>query len=248
MIPDNHKLSLFTRLRQYPSTYTVPGSLPVLFFGDAFLAKIATVGLNPSDKEYLDKNGLELTGSERRLETLGSLAATSRNDLTEGQCERAIETMRTYYRPGKPVYAWFRPLDRVTEAMGCNYETGGVAHLDLVQEATTPTWSRLRKVDRAEFDVLRSTNLPFLQWEIENFRFETIICNGRTPFNTVCGLVNGKVTQTGRVARLEWFVAEAELSGRKVCLLGWNLPLTRPTGLDASGESDFGRLLFAKCH
>jgi hypothetical protein len=39
------------RLRWGPWESSVPGSLPVLFFGDIFQAKAATVGLNPSRRE-----------------------------------------------------------------------------------------------------------------------------------------------------------------------------------------------------
>jgi len=41
------------RLRCTPSLSSVRHSLPVLFFGDLFTARIATVALNPSWQEYL---------------------------------------------------------------------------------------------------------------------------------------------------------------------------------------------------
>jgi hypothetical protein len=58
---------LFDRLRQEPLQASVPASLPVLFFGDLFTATVATVGLNPSKLEYLDKNGNELSGARHRV-------------------------------------------------------------------------------------------------------------------------------------------------------------------------------------
>jgi hypothetical protein len=54
---------LYERLRRAPSASTVPGSLPVLFFGDLFSARVATVGLNPSNQEYTTRDGAMLTGS-----------------------------------------------------------------------------------------------------------------------------------------------------------------------------------------
>ncbi len=36
-------------------------------------------------------------------------------------------------------------MARVVEALGLSYERGEVAHLDLVQEATSPTWSELTR-------------------------------------------------------------------------------------------------------
>src|SRR5712692_8114276 len=86
------------RLRRAPSRSTVPGSLPVLFFGDLFTARIATLGLNPSDQEYLTPSVYELIGASRRFETLTSLGAQDRALLTVDQCDRAVERMRDYFR------------------------------------------------------------------------------------------------------------------------------------------------------
>lgn len=84
------------RLRRPPSRSSVPGSLPVLFFGDLPGARIATVGLKPSRREYLDPSGRELTGALRRFETLESVGAPRREDLTDDQVDQAIRTMRAY--------------------------------------------------------------------------------------------------------------------------------------------------------
>ena len=105
--------------------------------------------------------------------------------------------MCDYYKPGKPVYSWFRSLDRVTQAMGFRYDLGEVAHLDLLQEATDPTWSKLSRIAPAEFDKLRVQDLPFLQWQFKSFPVRTIICNGRTVFKEVCRLINGQVLKEG---------------------------------------------------
>lgn len=234
---------LYARLRQPPSPSSVPWSLPVLFFGDLLNAGVATVGLNPSDQEYLGRGGVELDGAARRFETLTSLDATDRSSLTDEQCDRAIQRMRTYYQLGKPIYNWFRSLDRVTRAMGYRYEAGEVAHLDLAQEATNPTWSKLAQTSPTEFETLRSADLPFLRWQFEAFPLHTVICNGRTVFNEVCRLIDGQVKGEGKLQRITWYVGKATLAGRQVRLAGWNLPLARPTGLGATGEEELGQVL-----
>jgi hypothetical protein len=66
-------------------------------FGDLFVARVATVGLNPSWQEYLGRDKHELTGPFRRFETLRSLGISSRGSLTQEQCDRAITTMRAYF-------------------------------------------------------------------------------------------------------------------------------------------------------
>jgi hypothetical protein len=241
-IPQHLCSALCSRLRFPPFPSSVPNSLPVLFFGDLFQARAATIGLNPSHQEYLDRNGNELDGAERRFETLTSLGAKDRTTLTDEQCAHAMETMRGYYGAGKPVYSWFRPLDRVTRAMGLSYERSEVAHLDLAQEATDPTWSKLRDSSPEEFDALRARDLPFLRWELENFPLTMLICNGRTVYDEVSNLITAKTEEQGTLALIRWYVGSANIAGRKVSVVGWNRPLTRPTGLGQAGEEDMGRM------
>jgi hypothetical protein len=236
----------YARLRQSPGPSSVAQSLPVLFFGDLLVARVGTIGLNPSHQEYLDRRGIELCGTDRRFESLTSLGADNRSLLTDDQCNRAIETMRGYYRPGKPVYGWFRSLDRVMRGMGYDYAAGEVVHLDLAQEATDPTWSRLAQTAPDEFETLRRTDLPFLRWQLQEFPLDLLICNGRTVTEEVCRLIGGRITERGQLRRITWFVGSAEIDRRRINLAGWNIPLARPTGLGVVGEEELGRILVAR--
>ncbi|HEY7780502.1 MAG TPA: hypothetical protein VIC85_09860 [Ktedonobacterales bacterium] len=235
---------LYQRLRRPPTAHTVAGALPVLFFGDLFTAEIATVGLNPSDHEYVDQRGIELTGGQRRFETLTSLGAASRMTLTDDQCARAIETMRSYYQREERVYSWFRGLFRVIEAMGYTYRAGQVAHLEVVQEATRPAWAELERMAPLETKTLFAADREFLRWQLRNFAPRAVVCNGRTVFDEVRGIVErGRIVNSGELARLTWYVGLGHVDGQPIGLAGWNLPLARATGLGAEGERDLGRLL-----
>lgn len=234
---------LCARLRRSPTRFTVSGSLPVLFFGELLSATVATIGLNPSAREYVDRHGKELDGLFRRFETEHSLGVTGRHQLTSEQCDQAIETMRSYYRPGKPVYSWFRSLERVLSGMGVSYVAGEAAHLDLVQEATHPTWSALKVADSAETAALLAADTPFLLWQLRSFPLRAVVCNGRTVFDAVCTLTGAKLVETGKFARLTWNVATTEVGGRTMAVVGWNFPLARATGLDKAGHVELGRLL-----
>ena len=55
---------------------------PVPSFGDLSSARIATVGLNPSNREFVDGLGNELEGPSRRFHTLKSLGIASWADRT----------------------------------------------------------------------------------------------------------------------------------------------------------------------
>lgn len=233
------------RLKRSSSTYSVRGSLPVVAFGDFESAKVATVGLNPSAQEYLDRNGSELVGSARRFETLGSLGAQNRAALTDDQCEQALVTMKAYFQPGKPVYSWFAPLTRVLAGFGVDYASRGATHLDLVQEATSPKWTELLRSDPQAVANLLASDLPFLNEQIRSFGYETVLCNGRTALDHVARLLEARMTSTVRFGALGKVVVsrgETVLGGKRVRVAGWNLPLAR-AGLTISELSELGQLL-----
>ncbi|MGH2532607.1 MAG: hypothetical protein ACRDJW_09900 [Thermomicrobiales bacterium] len=241
MITPTIEESLHARLRRAPSRFTVPESLPILFFGDLLTARIATVGLNPSRREYTDKRDRELDGPQRRFETLRSLGATDRAILSPEQCNKAVATMRAYYRPSGPAYSWFAPLVRVVRGMGFEYATGDVAHLDLVQEATDPTWSALNAKHPDEALALRTADGPFLRWQMEAFPLNVLVCNGRTVFDGVCQLTEAEFVASHKIARLNCHVAVAKVGGRRLGVIGWNIPLARPTGLTSEDQVALGR-------
>jgi hypothetical protein len=219
----------------------VPGTLPVLFFGDLLQAEVATVGLNPSDQEYLDKDGVMLEGAAKRFATLSSLGAPDRAELTDAQCAEAVEWMRDYYEPGKPVYrSWFNGLSRVIEGFGASFHERSATHLDLVQESTSPVWSGLPP---GEKNALLEQDLPFLEWEIRAFPLRAVICTGKTVSDNVRRQLRVAVEEEGTLARIKWWVGRADFDGRGVGFAGWNFPLARPTGLGRDGETMLGELL-----
>lgn len=228
------------RLRRAETEASVKGSTPVLFFGDIFSARVATVGLNPSDQEFLDRNGEPLPESKRRFETLASLNAQSRGSLTDEQCERSIQTMRDYFTEGKPVYGWFRALERVCQGFGVSQSGGSAVHLDLFQEATTKVWSDLDPADRQP---LLDQDLPFLKWQLQAFPFDAVLCTSKSVSNHVRALFSVKEVETGQLAKMRWWIGRADVGARTLAFAGWNLPLARATGLGAEGEVALGQLL-----
>lgn len=234
---------LHDRLRWPVVNGTVAGSLPVLFFGNLPSATTATVGINPSRQEYLSPKGVELDGTLRRFETLRSLGCTQRASLTAGQCEQAITTMRGYFCADRPVYSWFRSLVRVVDGFGASLQAGTCAHLDLVQEATDPVWSGLHATERAAADAVLTRDLQFLRWQIESFPLQTVICTSAIVLRNVMPLVSAEVVRSGTLGRVRWTVARGDARGRSVTVVGWNIPLARPTGLDAAGHTGLGELL-----
>ncbi|NTU81844.1 MAG: hypothetical protein HGA45_21120 [Chloroflexales bacterium] len=76
----------------------VSGSTPVVAFGNARTAAVATLGLNPSRVEFLDRAGNELPEPRRRLETLRSLAITGLLDAPEAAVAQVIAGCDAYFQ------------------------------------------------------------------------------------------------------------------------------------------------------
>lgn len=228
------------RLRRGAVASTVRASLPVLFFGDLFTARVATVGLNPSWQEYLSKDRAELDGVKRRFETLGSVGAADREGLTDAQCARVTHTMRGYFGPEKPVYSWFAGLSRVVEGFGGSFGAGTAAHLDLVQESTDPVWTDVFKADRDTGAAMLDADLPFLRWQIEAFAISTVICTSRTVLDTVVRITDAQRIETGNFAGRRWTVARASLGDREITVVGWNIPLARRPGMTREEQAELG--------
>jgi len=228
------------RLRAEPIAETVPGSLPVLFFGNFFAASIATVGLNPSLQEYLSPGGEELDGPGRRFETLRSLGVPSRSSLSDEHAVQAMARMRGYFECGKPVYRWFGGLSRVVQGMGFSFTEGCAVHLDLLQEATDPTWSRLRPTART---MVLGRDLQFLRRQIEEFPLRAVVCTSRRVLDEVNQMLSATVVAQGKLERVRWTVGIAGTPRGSVGIVGWNIPLARPTGLTGDGQVHLGQLL-----
>ena len=136
----------------------VPGSTPVLAFGDPSTVWVATLGLNPSKVEFLDREGRMLAGDERRLETLASLHCADLTTAPDVAVAEVFAGCDNYFR--RRPYGWFNKLERVLRHAGASYFDGTACHLDLVLWATDPVWGKL---DRATRETLLAADLPFLR-------------------------------------------------------------------------------------
>jgi hypothetical protein len=68
------------------------------FCGDVRRAAVATLGWNPSKREFLDGGGNELVGSERRLETLGSIGEENLATASPRAMARVFEGCNNYFQ------------------------------------------------------------------------------------------------------------------------------------------------------
>jgi len=158
----------------------VPGSTPVISFGDFRAASVATLGINPSNREF-ESNKVLLKGQSRRLATLESLNATSLSSLTDDQVLQVVQDCNRYF--SGPYYHWFDTLDKVMKpGLGVSYFDGSACHLDLVQWATSKKWSDLSPTEKQHF--LRDGK-THLKNQIENSPLSVILVNGQSVWSAI---------------------------------------------------------------
>lgn len=174
----------------------VVSSTPVVAFGDPSVATVATLGINPSRREFVDKEAVLLDGASRRLSTLVSLGAESCASLTDQQARKVIDDCARYFDADRNPYGqWFNPLDRlIRSGTGASYYDGSACHLDLVQWATDPVWGGLDETVKQELLV---DGLPHLRALLNFGSTELVLLNGRAVLAQVgeVGLVD--LTQCG---------------------------------------------------
>src|ERR1700675_1585 len=109
MIPEYIEARI--RQRKPDGIPVVAGSTPVVAFGNVQKAEVATLGLNPSRLEFLDRDGNELTGEERRLETLSSLRESDLSSASPDAIRRVFEGCNDYFQR-RPYRKWFDDLEK----------------------------------------------------------------------------------------------------------------------------------------
>jgi len=155
--------------------FIVPGSTPVVSFGDAQRAVVATLGLNPSRIEFRDNRSGEFVGNARRLATHTSLGTS---DLTAAPPETVLEVLQdcnTYFERN-PYRRWFDQLTPILAGCGASYYDGSACHLDLVQWATDPTWSGIRAASVRR--QLLADDAVFLVDQLRNANLRLLLVNG----------------------------------------------------------------------
>lgn len=163
---------------------------PVPFFGELSSARVATVGINPSNLEFVTNRGAELDEEERRLHTLSSLGIATW-DAAEGAhvCE-LIRNCENYFTRN-PYRRWFDVLERSMAPSGFSYYPSAanrMCHLDLVPFATSEKWSYLSPAYRR---ALVAQGREAMAEFIRDSPLQFLILNGRsvvTEFEAFAGV------------------------------------------------------------
>ena len=190
---------------------------PVPFFGRISDSTVATVGINPSNREFVGANGIELDEENRRLPTLASLDLDNWSRADGGDI-RTLTTACLAYFERNPYRLWFDVLERMLKLGGFSYYGGArAAHLDLVAYATGTKWGALAPALRKR---LITRGRETLAEVIRDSPVEVLVLNGRSVVNE--------------------FVVSAQVALTATPVPGWTLP--RASGRGVGGIRYSGTL------
>lgn len=149
---------------------------PIPAFGNAEAAEVATLGLNPSNLEFMDQHGNELEGERRRFHTLGSLGIDNWRDIGPADLSKIYSSCVQYFA-SNPYDAWFKQLDYLLGDSEYSYYQAArhACHLDLVPFATACKWSDLNQSQRR---ILVDASGEFLAETIAASRIRVLVLNG----------------------------------------------------------------------
>lgn len=190
---------------------------PVPFFGRIPDATVATVGINPSNREFVGPNGAELDGPDRRLPTLGSLELKNWSRASGGDIRSLTHACLAYFERN-PYRLWFDVLERMLNLGGFSYYNGArAAHIDLVAYATGTKWGALHPTLRSQLIARGRRNLAET---IRDSPVSVLILNGRSVVNE--------------------FIVSAQVELTATPVPAWTLP--RTTGPGVTGVKYAGLL------
>jgi hypothetical protein len=154
----------------------IPWGVPIPLFGDLGTSRVATVGLNPSSREFVDVGGVELDGRERRFPTLKSLALESWEDVAAEHLRMMWSAYASYFDTN-PYDAWFGRLDQLLRGTDTSYypPMRGACHLDIVPFATACKWTELTHAQRSRLADLAGDTLGVL---VRDSALRLLILNG----------------------------------------------------------------------
>lgn len=167
---------------------------PIPAFGNPAQARIATLGLNPSNREFVDASGRELDGDYRRFHTLRSLGLRSWK-LADRSHVRAIQQSCIAYFANNPYEGWFRRLESIICGSGYSYYANRhhACHLDLVPFATTSKWTELSASQRQKLIEAGASTLASV---LQTSPIRVLVANGRGAIEGLQAAAGAKFSAT----------------------------------------------------
>ncbi len=236
-------------------------SSPVPFFGNLLKSKVATVGVNPSNLEFVNGKGEELTGDNRRLETLNSLNIPDWKAAKASHYKKISQTALHYFELN-PYSNWFKPLEAMLLDANSSFYGNRehyACHVDLVPFATKEKWASLHS--KTQREMLEECGFSLAKI-FESSELVCLVLNGTTVTKTLVDLCDVKLTKTykpawnlkrksGKDVRGYSFEGKiTHVQGRKLAnsidVLGFNHNLQSSYGVSAAVKSNISDWLVPK--
>lgn len=219
-------------------------SIPVVSFGNLGDSKIATLGLNPSNCEFVDNLGNELVGSKRRFPTLRSMGRSNWQSCGPNELDSIVKSCEQYFEVN-PYDRWFKRLDFLISSTGYSYYSPKkrACHLDLVPFATSCKWGELSKQQQ---NMLLFSCRELLGNLIAQSSIKLLVLNGRA---VVEGFKNVSDVEFSESLVKDWSISRANRDPVKgIAYTGYarkigNIRLKRPLkvlGFNHNIQSSFG--------
>ncbi len=229
---------------------------PVPYFGRLSCARIATVGINPSNKEFVADDGAALLKERARLPTRRSLDLTSWGAADHEALRNILSACEEYFDVN-PYGRWFGVLERLLIALDASYYGTGASacHIDVVPFATHAKWGELPRA--AQADLLRM-GLDATALLLRDSRVQVLVLNGRSVASALKEHVD--VLEAHRIP--SWDLARANGAavpgiaytgttthlgtcdlGRRVHIVGWNHNLQSSFGVTGAVKDEIARWL-----
>lgn len=218
---------------------------PIPYFGFLSSARIATVGLNPSNQEFCTPTGQTLCGDAARFPTLRSLGLSNWGAASHSEIATVADACERYFCH-RPFDRWFGVLDGVLGSAGVSYysRADAACHLDLTPYATSAKWAALPTAER---QAMIDTGRPWFLDVLANSRIELLLLNGASVVGAVRAVLgiewHGRRAADldlfrGNCDRLEGWWYDTEVAGlggqdlgRTIRVVGWNHNLQSSFGV-----------------
>lgn len=216
-------------------TGVIKWSAPIPVFGALASTRVATLGINPSNREFVDESGQELDGHSRRFHSLNSLGLRCWSDADASHLRLILDSCHKYFYSNP--YGWFKKLDVIISGTGASYysQSTRACHLDLIPYATAQKWTNLSVAQRSELlqtaadtvaHILKDSDIELLVLNgksvVDHFELLTAVKLDRVEMRTWALPRSGQRDVIG-VAYTGWVDALAGVSlNRRVLVLGYN--------------------------
>jgi hypothetical protein len=235
----------------------IPWSSPIPVFGRIAESSLASLGINPSNREFIGQDGNELVGCKRRFQTLTSLKLNAWSDASVDDIQK-IEERCTRYFDINPYDRWFKRLDYVMTSCGVSYYSNlfPSCHLDLVPFATWDKWGTLPIGSKR---LLLESSTSTISRLVRDSQVRTLILNGQSVIRHFQKLVPDTLEKAtmpewelsrSRGGNVPGFAYRATVNQigdidlrREVLVLGYNHNLQSSFGVTKEVMRNIGRWL-----